>query len=41
MPGPLKPADSGPIKSPKSTESDDGILKRDSTTMPKSANKKN
>lgn len=39
MPGPFK--DFGPIKSPKSTESGDGVLKKDSQTLPKSANKKN
>ena len=31
----------GPIKSPKQTESEDGVLKKDSQTMPKGANKKN
>jgi len=36
---PLK--DIMPIKSPKETESLDGILKKDSTQLPKSANKKN
>lgn len=30
-----------PIKSPKQTESEDGVLKKDSTTRPASANKKN
>ena len=30
-----------PIKSPKETESEDGILKKDSTQLPPSANKKN
>ena len=31
----------GPIKSPKQTESEDGVLKKDSETRPASANKKN
>ena len=31
----------GPIKSPKQTESPDGVLKKDKGQLPPSANKKN
>lgn len=38
MPGEI---DWGSIKSPKQTESKDGVLKNDKSTMPKGANKGN